>query len=95
MIKVVAQFFFKAAEVEKALVLAKELVVETRKEQGCISYELCQNKDKANHVVVIEEWESQAILDAHMETPHFTDLVPKLQALTEEDIIITAFNKVL
>jgi len=95
MIKVVAQFFFKAEEVENALALAKDLVVETRKEKGCVSYELCQNKENSKHVAVIEEWESQEVLDAHMQTPHFTDLVPKLQALTEQDIIITAFNKVL
>ena len=95
MIKVVAQFFFKAGEVDNALALAKELVVETRKEKGCISYELCQSADKATHIAVIEEWENQEALDVHFKTPHFTDLVPKLQALTEQDIVITAYNKVL
>jgi quinol monooxygenase YgiN len=95
MIKVVAQFFIKNGEVEKALALAKELVLETRKEKGCISYELCQSLGKDTHIAFIEEWESQAALDVHFQAPHFVNLVPKLQALTEEEAVITAFNKVV
>ena len=95
MIKVVAQFFFRNGEVEKALALARELVLETRKESGCIRYELCQNQKKDTHVALLEEWESQTALDAHFRTPHFVHLVPKLQALTEQEIVITTFNKVV
>jgi quinol monooxygenase YgiN len=94
MLKVVAQFFFRNGEVDKALALARALVVETVKEQGCISYELCQSTEKDTHVAFIEEWESQAALDAHFKTPHFVDLVPKIQALTERDLVINTFNKV-
>jgi quinol monooxygenase YgiN len=95
MIKVVAQFFFRNEEVEKALTLGKELVLETRKEAGCISYELCQNVKEDSQIAFIEEWENQAALDAHFQTPHFTDLVPKLLALTEQETVIAAFNKVV
>ncbi|MCL2658458.1 MAG: antibiotic biosynthesis monooxygenase [Betaproteobacteria bacterium] len=95
MLKVVAQFFIKNGEVEKALTLAKTLVLETRKENGCVSYELCQSLGKDTHIVFIEEWESQAALDAHFQAPHFVDLVPKLQAMTEREAVITAFNKVM
>ncbi|MDR2015259.1 MAG: antibiotic biosynthesis monooxygenase [Azoarcus sp.] len=94
MIKVVAQFFIKSGEVEKALILGKKLVLDTRKENGCVSYELCQSlKDDAN-IAFIEEWENQAALDAHFQTPHFTDLVPRILALTEQETVITAFKKV-
>jgi len=92
MLKVVAQFFFRNKEVEKALTLARELVVETRKEKGCIRYELCQNPEKETHIAFIEEWESQAALDAHFQTPHFVDLVPRIQALTERELIINTFK---
>jgi quinol monooxygenase YgiN len=95
MIKVVAQFFIKNEEVEKALSLARELVLETRKETGCVSYELCQSLKQDSHITFIEEWENQAVLDAHFQTPHFTDLVPKLLALTVQEAVITAFKKVV
>jgi quinol monooxygenase YgiN len=95
MIKVVAQFFIRNEEAEKALALGEELVLETRKENGCISYELCQSLKNGNQIAFIEEWENQAALDAHFQTPHFTDLVPKLLALTEQETVITAFKKVV
>jgi quinol monooxygenase YgiN len=95
MIKVVAQFFIRSEEVEKALTLGKELVLETRKETGCISYELCQSLKKNSHIAFIEEWENQAALDAHFQTPHFTDMVPKLLELTEQETVIAAFSKVV
>jgi quinol monooxygenase YgiN len=95
MIKVVAQFFIKSENIENALTLAKELVLETRKEKGCISYELFRNKEQNTHIAFIEEWESQSAVDEHFKTPHFVDLVPKLQALTDQDVVITAFDKVI
>jgi len=95
MVKVVAQFFIRNGEVEKALTLGKELVLETRKENGCISYELCQSMKNDTHIAFIEEWENQAALDAHFETPHFTDMVSKILELTEQDTVIAAFKKVV
>jgi len=94
MIKVVAQFFIRNGEVEKALTLGRELVLETRKENGCISYELCQSLKSEGQIAFIEEWENQAALDAHFQTPHFTGLVPKLLELTEQETVIAAFRKV-
>jgi len=94
MIKVVAQFFIRNGEMERALTLGKELVLETRKESGCVSYELCQSLKNDTHIAFIEEWENQAALDAHFQTPHFTDLVPKLLALTAQETVIAAFSKV-
>ena len=95
MIKVVAQFFIKDGEVEKALALAKELVLETKKEKGCINYELFQSTQKDTQIAFLEEWENQAVLDVHFKTPHFTDLVPKIQALTNQEAVITAYNKIV
>jgi len=95
MIKVVAQFFIRNGEVEKALTLGRELVLETRKENGCISYELCQSLKNDGHIAFIEEWENQAALDTHFEAAHFMDLVPKLLELTEQDTVIAAFKKVV
>jgi len=95
MIKVVAQFFIRNGEVEKALTLGKELVLKTRKENGCISYELCQSLKNNTHIAFIEEWEDQVVLDAHFQAPHFTDLVPKILELTEQETVIAAFSKVV
>jgi quinol monooxygenase YgiN len=46
------------------------LVVPTRAEEGCISYELFRSAADPTTFITIERWRSQDDLDAHMQTPH-------------------------
>jgi quinol monooxygenase YgiN len=57
------------------------LVEPTRKENGCIKYDL--NRDPANNGVFwfVEEWASQSDLDKHGQTPHINKLREKRPAL--------------
>lgn len=76
MIKVVAKGTYSDDKVEEVIELYGELVAETRKEDGCISYCLFRDIQDRSILTVIEEWESQEALDAHMKTEHFTRIVP-------------------
>jgi quinol monooxygenase YgiN len=78
MVKVVAKGIYEENKVEEAIKLYEELVSETRKEDGCISYCLFRDIKDPSILTVIEEWESEAALDAHMKTAHFTRLVPMI-----------------
>ena len=49
---------------------AQTMVAETRKEEGCIVYSFGWDVAEPGLIRVYEEWESQAHLDAHMNTPH-------------------------
>lgn len=72
----------------------RELVRETRKESGCISYELLQQSDNPGELMLVEEWESQAHLDAHTHTDHFVRLVAALDRL-EKAAPARVYSKVL
>ncbi|WP_153715947.1 putative quinol monooxygenase [Eikenella corrodens] len=72
MITVVAQFEVKPAELDKFLQHCDELIAETRKENGCLSYHLYQNTQQSNQVSFIELWQNQAVLDTHSASAHFT-----------------------
>lgn len=76
MIKVVAKGTYQDDKVDEVIELYKELVVETRKEDGCISYSLFRDIKNRSILTMIEEWESQEALDAHMKTEHFTRIIP-------------------
>ena len=76
MIKVVAKNKIKEDKLETVLGLYQELVQETRKEEGCILYELFQDIDDSTVLTMIEEWEDKASLDRHMKTEHFMRIVP-------------------
>ena len=71
MIKVVAKFLIKTNRIEEMKAVCSDLIDETRKENGNISYELYQDVNNPEIFTFIEEWESQEALDQHMQTDHF------------------------
>ncbi len=46
------------------------LVAPSRREQGCISYDLHQSADDATAFLFYENWESMEDLERHLESPH-------------------------
>nr|WP_246045030.1 putative quinol monooxygenase [Rhodococcus oryzae] len=66
---------------DRVLELYSRLVAETRKEPGCVSYELLQRQDDPRELMLVEEWQSQEHLDAHTRTPHFVAIVGELDQL--------------
>ncbi len=66
----VAELQVKAGEevaVKEALLA---MVSPTRKEPGCLCYNLHQSKKDKTVFMFYEQWASQAALDAHGKTPH-------------------------
>ena len=53
------------------LAVLKNMVVQSKPEQGCMLYELYQEKENLRNFFLIEIWESSDHLDAHKQTPHF------------------------
>lgn len=69
----------REAELEQVL---RGLVPETRREEGCVQYDLHQAEGEPGLFTFYERWESGAHLEAHFQTPHlraarerFDDLV--------------------
>lgn len=60
---------------------ATELVEFSLKDKGCIGYDLYASTTEDDRFLILETWESEADLKAHMETEHFKRLVPRLQDL--------------
>ena len=53
----------------------KKLVPITRKEQGCINYDLHQDNENPAHFLFYENWESHQLWQAHMNNQHLKDFV--------------------
>jgi quinol monooxygenase YgiN len=49
----------------------RALLVPTRKELGCLTYELHRDGEDPHRFMFYEKFESQAALDAHIHSPHF------------------------
>ena len=94
MIKVVAENYIKEGCLEQFLELTKVIVEKTvALDKGCISYSLCQDKANPLHCSMLEEWETQEDLDAHMESEHFKDIIPKSAQFCAGPPTITLYTK--
>ena len=95
MIHILASFEVKNDKLSDFIILCNELIEESRKEKGCISYHLQQNTEKENHLVFVEEWESNEAIEQHNASRHFTRIVPLLVEMCESAPIIQTFNKLV
>ena len=94
MLRVVAEFSVKKDCLEQFKELTRIIVEKTNAlDQGCISYVLCQDTNNPLHFAMIEEWESQELLDKHMQASHFVELVPKVSECCADPVAITLYNK--
>ena len=95
MIHILASFEVKNDKLSDFISLCNELIEKSRKEKGCISYHLQQNTERENHLVFIEEWESNEAIKQHNASRHFTRIVPLLVEMCESAPIIQTFNKLV
>ena len=81
----------KEAELEKALTA---LIEPTRKEAGCIRYDLVRGLGKSAEFAFIEEWESAEHLDAHSQTPHVREAGSKAAGLLAAPASIERYRQI-
>ena len=68
----------KEAELKTALI---GLVAPTRKENGCINYDLHILPEDPAKFLFHENWTSKAALDAHLANTHIQALLPRVDGL--------------
>lgn len=68
----------KEAELRVALI---GLLAPTRKETGCLNYDVHQSADDPAKFLFHENWASKAHLDAHLQSPHIKALLPRVDGL--------------
>lgn len=84
MIKVTAKFIVKKEEITAFKEITAKLIDETRKEEGCIIYELFQDNDNEQIFIFVESWESMELINKHIESTHCQELVPKMEKICQE-----------
>ncbi|MBZ0167860.1 antibiotic biosynthesis monooxygenase [Candidatus Methylomirabilis lanthanidiphila] len=93
-VRVVARVVARPGKVEELRAVLQGLVEPTRKELGCVTYELLQNKTDPTDFTFVEEWTSEAALDAHLQSPHLQDARVKLPGLAVADPDIRRYTVV-
>jgi quinol monooxygenase YgiN len=82
-ITVIAYMTAKAGHEDEVRHALLELVAQTRKEKGCINYDLHQSPENANRFVMHENWDTAEDLDAHAKAAPLQTFVRIAGALLE------------
>ena len=77
--------------VRKAL---SDLIEPTRKEPGCLRYELYQNQQDLHKFVFVEEYVDEAAFDAHLATPYVQKALAAADSLLESAPDIRRFKAI-
>lgn len=70
MIFVIATLKLKAGARQHLVAPARACIAETRREAGCIAYDLLGSVSDDDTMVFVERWESREALTAHSRQPH-------------------------
>jgi quinol monooxygenase YgiN len=86
-IHVVARALCRPEKTDELCGILLRVAEESRKEPGCVSYEVVRGTEDPNEVMTIECWKDKEAIDAHFARPYVVDLfarVPGLVAQTPE-----------
>lgn len=78
---IVALFRFKENDLMDALELLKKLVIETRKEEGCLQYDLVEDYENKGVFFITELWESDELHYRHSTSEHLQDFRTQAQPM--------------
>lgn len=87
LLTVVAKVKAKKESVETVKSELLKLIEPTRKENGCIAYNLHQDNEDPAVFIFYETWESSACLEKHMGADHFKGCVSVISPLLEEQAV--------
>jgi len=84
---VVAKVVAKQESVENVRRELLKLVAPTRKEDGCIDYNLHRDNDNPALFIFYENWESAACLEKHIGSDHYKAYAKAVDGLIEEKVV--------
>nr|WP_321292079.1 putative quinol monooxygenase [uncultured Trichococcus sp.] len=84
MILINAEFYIKPEQKQQFLTEVTSLIKESRKEKGCIAYQLYQAIANEHDYVMIEKWESQQAIESHNEEPHLQEFAEEIQIFSRK-----------
>jgi len=92
MIVIAGHFVLDPSKREQAIAAAREMMSETRKEKGCISYTFSADLEEAGHFRIFEEWESEVALNAHFQAPHMARLQQAMGGLGVREMKVQRYE---
>ena len=95
LLTVVASFKARPGLEEKAREALLALVEPTRKEPGCVQYDLHLSTDKPGEFLFFEKWVDRESLDQHLNMPYIHTLRGRVEELFLEPPDIRIYSRLI
>ncbi|MDR1730806.1 MAG: antibiotic biosynthesis monooxygenase [Synergistaceae bacterium] len=92
MIVVTSKFKAKPGKRDAVVTLAGPAIAATRKEKGCLRYELFLSSEDDVTLQFIEEWTDPDVLRAHLKSSHLAEFKAARKDIVEEGSILKIFE---
>ena len=84
-VRVVARAIAKTDQILQVKAIVYSLQEYSRREKGCLRYDVLQNRDEPTDFTTLEKWTDQEFLDAHFQAPHFKTAIAQLKGLLKSE----------
>jgi quinol monooxygenase YgiN len=93
-VRIVAHLEARPDKVSELRELLEGLVVPTRLEAGCVSYEMLESLEDPAKFTFVEEWTHEEALEAHFETEHIQNALARFPDLLAADLDLRTYQLV-
>ena len=94
LLTVVAEMLAKPGQEDELKRRLLSLIEPTRKEDGCVQYDLHQNTEEAGRFVFYETWRSREALERHLQTPHLVAFGRAEEELLAEPARVLTYTRI-
>lgn len=91
-VTIIATLHAQAGREEALAERLRAMARETRKEAGCILYELQQSHDDAREFIMVEYWRDAEAVALHDASAHMAALAADLPALVDRPVAVRKFT---
>ena len=92
MIVIAGHVALDPAKREAAITAAREMMGETRREPGCISYTFSADLEEPGRFRIFEEWEGDEALRAHFASPHMARFQKAVGGLGVREMAVQRYD---
>jgi quinol monooxygenase YgiN len=91
----IAEFYAKPDKIDDLIAAMHPLMEPTRKEPGCIRYELNQRQDDRRWITYVEKWKDRQAFDEHCAMPYITHFFNDVQPGLVETFDVKLYHELL
>jgi quinol monooxygenase YgiN len=94
LLTVVAEMYAKPGQEGALRAVLLGFVEPTRREEGCVQYDVHESNDRPGHFLFYENWRSQADLDKHAASEHLKPLFTVVPEMVEQEVRIVLLTRI-